>query len=185
MTTTYKITKANQFFTENYITSRCTITAAGADLPAKLFDNIAKTAVTFTVATSPSFRADFYDKYGTACTRELNRVIIQGVSGASAVNISYVNSADVTVNVLTGQTLSADNIIQLPSIITAKALILTFTAGGATFSITQIRAVEALLILSATTTTTLSENSDKGNLTTKSGQFYAWCRYSDAAIAKV
>ena len=146
-------------------------------MPAKLFDNIAKTAVTFTVATSPSFRADFYDKYGMPCSRELNRLIIQGVSGASAVNISYINSADKTVSVLTGQTLSANNIIQLPSIITAKSLILTFTASGATFSIKQIRAVEALLILSATSTTTLTENSDKGNLTTKSGQFYAWCKY--------
>lgn len=177
MTITYKITKLNQFFTENYINNRSTITAAGADAPSKLYDNRAETPVIFTAATSLSFRCDFYDKYGIACTRQINRVILQGVSGATSVNISYVNSDDETVLVALGVALGENNLIEFATTVTAKAIILTFAASGATFTIKQIRVVKHLFDLAATSTSKLNKNSAGSTLTTKNGTAYQWTDY--------
>lgn len=175
--TTYKIVKPNQFFTENYINNRSIIAAAGADAPSKLYDNRAETPVIFTAATSLSFRCDFYDKYGIACTRQLNRVILQGISGASAVNISYVNTDDETIIAAFGVVLEENNLIELPTTITAKAIILTFSASGATFTIKQIRAVRHLFDLAATSISKINKSSAGGKLATKNGTTYQWTDY--------
>ncbi len=184
MTTTYKITSKNKFYTENYINSRCAITAAGADQTACLYDNVAETSATFTVATSSVFNVAFYDRYGSAnILRTIDTIVIQGVTGATKVDATYINASDAEVTLLTQQALTADNLIVLPTAISAKALKLTFTAPGATFTIKQIRALCSILELLATSKARLTENSDKGNLTTKDGTYYAWTKYQRDAIS--
>ncbi len=174
------ITSPVKFYSQNYITSLCTFTG-DEENRAALYDNRPQEVALFTradVSAPQEWRVEFADKYGDPVTRTLDTVIIENTT-ADSVEILFVSPDELAGFPLIslGHFELAKNNIFSVAPCEAKGLVFRFYGREETFTVGEIRALQFLFDLKATSSTQIMPNTDGGSYTAQDGRFYSWTNY--------
>ncbi len=180
MVQTTPITSPVKFYSQNYITSLCVFTG-DEENRAALYDNRPQEGALFTLADTSApkeWRVEFADKYGDPITRNLDTVIIENTT-AESVEILFISPDEMAGFPLVSLghfELGKNNIFSVAPC-EAKGLVLRFYCREENFTVGEIRALQFLFDLKATSRTKIVPNTDGGSYTAQDGSFYSWTNY--------
>ena len=179
------ITSPVKFYSQNYITSLCTFTG-DEENRAALYDNRPQEVARFVNADTAApnvWRVEFADKYGDSVTRTLDTVIIENTT-ADSVELLFVSPDELAGFPLVSLghfELKTNNAFTVAPC-EAKGLVFRFYCREESFTVGEIRALQFLFDLKATSRTKMMPNTDGGSYTAQDGRFYSWTNYHNLGL---
>jgi hypothetical protein len=177
------INKPIKIYSLNYLNKNCQFEHSGKILDfAKLcdFEPYDNNFVFSTAGASLSFSCSFKDKFGNFTVRSIDTIVLQNCN-VKSMDVKYIDNSknEVLAYQLTNN-LNSEVRITLSQKITASKIIInilsTFDNKG--IRIGQLRVLEKLFELKATTATEINYCSKEGKLRTYNGRLITWTDYS-------